>query len=66
MEIGIKQVGCGELCSTGTEHWLFFNRMPKVQGSESAAVYQMSNYQILNMNPGFYILINEAGNVHVT
>jgi len=26
MEICIKHAGCGELCSTGTEHWLFWTR----------------------------------------
>jgi hypothetical protein len=41
------------------------NTMLKVQGSKSAAIYQMNNYQILNMNPGFYILINKAGSVSV-
>jgi len=40
--------------------------MLKVRGSKSAVICQMSNYQILKVNPGFYILINEAGNVHVT
>jgi hypothetical protein len=47
-------------------NWLrtlaLLNTMLKVQGSKCAAIYQMSNYQILKHDPGFYILIDKAGN----
>jgi len=38
------------------------NTILKVWGYKISAVYQMSNFQILNVNSGFYILINKAGN----
>jgi len=42
------------------------NTILKVWVSKIAAVYQMNNFQILNVNSGFYILINKAGNARTT
>jgi hypothetical protein len=43
--------------------WLM---LVKVHSSESIGLYQTINYQILNMNTNFYILINKAGDVRIT
>ena len=56
MEIFISHVGWGGAVFSWHRTLAVLNTILEVQGTKSAAVFHMSNYQTLNMNPCFYIL----------